>query len=229
MKFGIVVFPGSNCDQDVAHVVGTVFGQPWQYIWHQSQSIIDVDCVILPGGFSFGDHLRAGAIARFSPVLEAVRAHSARGGLVLGICNGFQILVEAGMLQGALLRNDGLEFRCQWSDLTVIRTDTPFTSDYKPGEVIRMPIAHGEGRFHIDPASLPTLDGVVLRYRDNPNGSMGDIAGIVNQRGNVFGLMPHPERCAEPELGGIDGRRLFTSMIGSIATTGSTPLPMAIQ
>ena len=218
MKFGIVVFPGSNCDQDVAHVVGSVLGQPWRYIWHQSLSVDDVDCVVLPGGFSFGDHLRAGAIARFSPIMEAVHGHAARGGLVLGICNGFQILVEAGLLPGALLRNDGLEFRCQWTELTVDRTDTPFTSTYKTGDVIRMPIAHGEGRYYVDQSSLSDMSCVVLRYRQNPNGSIGDIAGVVNARGNVFGLMPHPERCAESQLGGTDGRGIFTSLINAIAS-----------
>ena len=229
MKFGIVVFPGSNCDQDVAHVVGTVLGQPWQYIWHQSDSVNEVDCVILPGGFSFGDHLRAGAIARFSPVLNAIVGHAANGGLVLGICNGFQILVEAGLLEGALLRNDGLEFRCQWTDLVVERANTRFTSAYRTGDVIRMPIAHGEGRFHIDPSSLATLDGVVLRYSNNPNGSMGNIAGIVNERGNVFGLMPHPERCSEAELGGTDGLGVFTSMIRSIASSVITHSSRSVQ
>ena len=214
MKFGIVQFPGSNCDADVAHVVGTVLGQPWRYVWHGDRDLGDVDCVVLPGGFSYGDHLRAGAIARFSPVMAAVAAHAERGGLTIGICNGFQILVEAGLLPGALLRNDGLEFRCQWVDMTVERADTPFTRGYRPGQRVRMPIAHGEGRYYVDPSSVGDL-AVAFRYVDNPNGSVDAIAGLVNPRGNVLGLMPHPERCAEPELGGQDGRPLFESIVAA--------------
>jgi phosphoribosylformylglycinamidine synthase I len=214
MKFGIVQFPGSNCDADVAHVVGQVLGQPWRYVWHGDNGLGDVDCVVLPGGFSYGDHLRAGAIARFSPVMDAVAGHAARGGLTIGICNGFQILVEAGLLPGALLRNDGLEFRCGWVDLSVERADTPFTHRYEPGQPVRMPIAHGEGRYYVDAAAVPALN-VAFRYLDNPNGSVAGIAGVVNDRGNVLGLMPHPERCAEPELGGTDGRALFESIVGA--------------
>ncbi len=224
MKFGIVVFPGSNCDLDVAHVIGSVLHQPFEYLWHQSRTVHDAECIVLPGGFSFGDHLRGGAIARFSPIMDAVVTHASRGGLVLGICNGFQILVEAGLLPGALLRNDGLEFRCQWTELSVNRVDTPFTSGYSAGEVIRMPIAHGEGRYHIDPSSLADESGVVLRYVQNPNGSAGDIAGIVNAGGNVFGLMPHPERCAEVELGGTDGLGVFSSLVASVSI-GTRSLP----
>ncbi|HEY3108488.1 MAG TPA: phosphoribosylformylglycinamidine synthase subunit PurQ [Chloroflexota bacterium] len=214
MKFGIVQFPGSNCDGDVAHVVGTVLGQPWRYVWHGDRQLGDVDCVVLPGGFSYGDHLRAGAIARFSPVMAAVARHAERGGLTIGICNGFQILAEAGLLPGALLRNDGLEFRCDWVDLSVERADTAFTHRYEPGQRIRMPIAHGEGRYYVDASAVPALN-VAFRYLDNPNGSVAAIAGVVNARGNVLGLMPHPERCAEPELGGSDGRPLFESIVES--------------
>jgi phosphoribosylformylglycinamidine synthase I len=210
MKFGIVVFPGSNCDADVAHVVGTVLGQNWRYVWHGDRELGGVDCVVLPGGFSYGDHLRAGAIARFAPIMDAVATHAERGGLVLGICNGFQILVEAGLLPGALTRNEALEFRAQWVDMRVERTDTPFTSLYQPGQVVRMPIAHGEGRY------WGPDENVVFRYVENPNGSVGSIAGLVNDRGNVLGLMPHPERCAEPELGGTDGRPLFEATVSSL-------------
>jgi phosphoribosylformylglycinamidine synthase len=221
MKFGIVQFPGSNCDADVAHVVGDVLGQQWRYVWHADSSLGDVDCVVLPGGFSYGDYLRAGAIARFSPVMDAVASHAERGGLVIGICNGFQILVEAGLLPGALLRNDNLQFRCETVEMTVERCDTPFTRGYQPGQHVRMPVAHGEGRYYVDPESLRSLDGVAFRYVNNPNGSVGDIAGLVNKRGNVLGLMPHPERCAEPELGGTDGRPLFESIVSSLATARS--------
>ncbi|TAK23293.1 MAG: phosphoribosylformylglycinamidine synthase subunit PurQ [Chloroflexota bacterium] len=213
MTFGIVVFPGSNCDADVAHVVGTVLGQPWRYVWHLETSLAGIDCVVLPGGFSYGDHLRPGAIARFSPIMESVARHAAAGGLTIGICNGFQVLVEAGLLPGALLRNEALEFRCGWVDMTVERADTPFTRMYRPGQVVRMPIAHGDGRYFV--TDEPT--DVVLRYVDNPNGSMGAVAGIANHRGNVFGLMPHPERCSELDLGGIDGLGIFRSIVRELA------------
>jgi len=214
MKFGIVQFPGSNCDADVAHVVGEVLGQEWRYVWHADTELGDVDCVVLPGGFSYGDHLRAGAIARFSPIMAAVAEHAERGGLVLGICNGFQILVEAGLLPGALLRNDVLEFRCQWVEMRVERTDTPFTSGYEVGQRVRMPIAHGEGRYYAEGPS----GSVVFRYMENPNGSVADIAGLANARGNVLGLMPHPERCAETALGGTDGLALFESVVKALVT-----------
>jgi phosphoribosylformylglycinamidine synthase len=213
MRFGIVQFPGTNCDADTAYVVGTVLGQRWRYIWHADTSFDDVDCVILPGGFAHGDYLRAGAIARFSPVMAAVAEHVERGGLTLGICNGFQVLVEAGLLPGALLRNESLEFRCQWVEMTVERTDTPFTSGYERGQRVSMPIAHGEGRYYVAPLAP---EAVVFRYLDNPNGSLGGVAGLVNACGNVLGMMPHPERCAEPALGGVDGRALFASVVRSL-------------
>jgi phosphoribosylformylglycinamidine synthase subunit PurQ / glutaminase len=231
MKFGIVVFPGSNCDADTEYALGTVLGADVQLLWHAEETVDGVDCVVLPGGFAYGDYLRAGAIARFSPVMRAVQRHANVGGLVLGICNGFQVLVEAGLLPGALLRNRVLEFRCQWVGLRVERVDTPFTNAYAPGEIIRMPVAHGEGRYYADPTTLERLEAngqVLLRYcpqslwrsdrpiaaaeEPNPNGSIHDIAGLVNERGNVFGLMPHPERCCEALVGGDDGLRLFKAI-----------------
>lgn len=229
MTFGVVVFPGSNCDADTEYALGAILGAEVQPLWHADESVRGVDCVVLPGGFAYGDYLRAGAIARFSPVMRAVQRHAEEGGLVLGICNGFQVLVEAGLLPGALLRNSALEFRCRWVGLRAERTDTPFTSLYSAGEVIRMPIAHGEGRYYADPATLDRLEAngqVAFRYvaagepdglPANPNGSVGDIAGLVNERGNVLGLMPHPERCCEPLVGGTDGLRLFKSLNQAIS------------
>jgi phosphoribosylformylglycinamidine synthase len=232
MRFGIVVFPGSNCDADTEYALGAILGADVQLLWHAEETVDGVDCVVLPGGFAYGDYLRAGAIARFSPVMRAVQRHADAGGLVLGICNGFQVLVEAGLLPGALLRNRVLEFRCRWVGLRVERTDTPFTNAYAPGEIIRMPVAHGEGRYYAYPATLERLEAnrqVVLRYcphadvpddDPNPNGSVHDIAGLVNERGNVFGLMPHPERCCEALVGGDDGLRLFQSIVRAV---GSQP------
>ncbi|MCA1599749.1 MAG: phosphoribosylformylglycinamidine synthase subunit PurQ [Chloroflexi bacterium] len=229
MTFGVVVFPGSNCDADTEHALGAVLGARVERLWHGDETVKGVDCVVVPGGFAYGDYLRAGAIARFSPVMRAVARHAAAGGLVLGICNGFQVLVEAHLLPGALLRNDILEFRCRTVGLRVERADTPFTNRYAMGEVIGMPIAHGEGRYYADAATLDRLEAngqVVLRYASlsgdpagedyNPNGSLRDIAGIVNERGNVCGLMPHPERCCDALVGGEDGRRLFESVIASL-------------
>lgn len=258
MTFGVVVFPGSNCDADTLYALREVLGAPAVPLWHGEDSLGDgqsppVECVILPGGFAHGDYLRAGAIARFAPVMRAVRRHADAGGLVLGICNGFQVLVEAGLLPGALLRNAALEFRCQWVSLRVDRCDTPFTSAYRRGEVVRMPVAHGEGRYYADAATLARLEAngqVVLRYYPapkpensphadegnhlwpthdrahaadaeyNPNGSVHDIAGIVNERGNVLGLMPHPERCCEALLDGAAGLRLFQSVTHAISGAG---------
>jgi phosphoribosylformylglycinamidine synthase subunit PurQ / glutaminase len=225
LRFGVVVFPGTWSDRDCGWVVDQVLGAELRYLWHKDRDLKGCDCVILPGGFSYGDHLRAGAIARFSPVMESVVAFAESGGLVWGICNGFQVLCEAGLLPGALLRNDVLEFRCEWTHLVVERDDVPFTSGLARRDVLRVPISHGEGRYFADPATLSRLEQngqVVFRYCDesglvlpaaNPNGSLHGIAGIVNQRGNVLGMMPHPERCAEPELGGTDGLRLFRSVL----------------
>ncbi len=225
MKFGVVVFPGSNCDMDCYHVIDQVLGHPVSYIWHQEKDLAGYDCIILPGGFSYGDYLRIGAIARFSPVMDAVAEYAARGGLVLGICNGFQILLEAGLLPGAMRRNESLQFRCQDVFLRVENAATPFTNQYRRGEVIRMPVAHGEGNYYVDPEILAQLERegqVVFRYctgegevapHANPNGSLGNIAGICNRSRTVLGLMPHPERCSEEILGNADGRRLFRSIL----------------
>jgi phosphoribosylformylglycinamidine synthase subunit PurQ / glutaminase len=225
MRFGVVVFPGTWSDRDCGHVVEHVLGAPLVYLWHRDRDLRGADCVILPGGFSYGDHLRAGAIARFSPVMESVAEFAARGGLVWGICNGFQVLCEAGLLPGALVRNECLEFRCEWVHLRCERSDTPFTARLDRGQVVRVPIAHGEGNYVADPATLDDLERsgrVVLRYCDergevtaaaNPNGSRRGIAGIVSERGNVLGMMPHPERCAEAELGGTDGLPFFQSVL----------------
>ena len=218
MNFGVVVFPGTWSDRDCGWVVDQVLGARLTYLWHKSPDLRGVDCVILPGGFSYGDYLRCGAIARFSPVMQAVAEFADRGGLVWGICNGFQVLCEAGLLPGALIRNDSMEFRCVWTDLIVERDDLPYTRETRRGEVLRIPISHGEGNYFADPETLARLEEdrqVVFRYRENPNGSANSIAGIVNRRGNVLGMMPHPERCCEAELGGTDGLKLFQSVIQS--------------
>lgn len=219
MKFGVVVFPGSNCDSDCYYALKDVLRVPVDYIWHRSTDIWGYDCIVLPGGFSYGDYLRAGAIARFSPVMQAVGRFAKAGGLVLGICNGFQILLEAGLLPGAMRRNECLQFRCEYVELIVENSCTPFTRECKPGQVLRMPIAHGEGNYYVDPASLKRLEDkgqIVLRYRHNPNGSVGDIAAVVNEDGNVLGMMPHPERCCESILGGTDGRFIFESLVSYV-------------
>jgi len=220
MRFGVVVFPGSNCDHDAWYAVSRNLGQPAEFIWHDSSSLGNVDAIILPGGFSYGDYLRCGAIAKFSPVMAAVRRFAAEGGLVLGICNGFQILVESGLLPGALIRNRGLKFICRQVELEVVTTDSPFTSQAQRGQILRMPIAHGEGCYYADERTLDELeaeDRVVLRYRENPNGSLRDIAGIVNRERNVLGLMPHPERATEPLMGSSDGLVVFRSMAAALA------------
>jgi len=215
MKVGIIQFPGSNCDQDCLHVIRNVLKQPAQLLWHQVSELGDVDCVILPGGFSYGDYLRTGAMAARSPIMKAVSAFADRGGLVVGICNGFQILCEAGLLPGVLMRNKNLRFICDDCELQVERTDTAFTSLYKAGQKIQMPIAHMEGSYFIDDAGLKRLEKnrqILFRYTKNPNGSVADIAGIINEKGNVLGLMPHPERVCEKILGGEDGMGFFKSL-----------------
>jgi len=222
-RVAVVVFPGSNCDADTLDAARAA-GSDAYFVWHRDTTLQGADVVVLPGGFSYGDYLRSGAIARFAPVMEKIGEFADRGGLVWGICNGFQVLCEAGLLPGALIRNASLEFRCQWTNLVVERTDLAFTSQCSEREVIRVPISHGEGNYFADPATLSRLEQrgqVVFRYCDangrvtnsaNPNGSTHNIAGIVNARGNVLGMMPHPERCAEPELGGTDGLKLFRSV-----------------
>ena len=220
MRFGVVVFPGSNCDHDAWYAVSHNLGHTAEFIWHDSPALGSVDAVILPGGFSYGDYLRCGAIAKFSPVMAAVRDFAAGGGLVLGICNGFQVLVESGLLPGALLRNRDLKFVCRPVRVRVETTNSPFTSATKPGQVLTLPVAHGDGCYFADDATLAALrrdDRVVLRYVDNPNGSLDDIAGICNEKRNVMGMMPHPERAADELLGCTDGKVILESMIHSLS------------
>jgi len=229
VRFGIVVFPGSNCDRDCHHVLERVLHQSVRYIWHAESDVSDIDCVVLPGGFSYGDYLRCGAVARFSPVMEWVRDFAQRGGRVLGICNGFQILLEAGLLPGAMLRNESLKFICRDVHLRCESSRTPFTRQYVKGEVIRLPIAHHDGNYYAPPDVIDRLESeerVIFRYSDsrgrpvagsNPNGSVANIAGICNRHRNVVGLMPHPERASEAILGNEDGRRLFESVLDEIA------------
>ncbi|EGL83478.1 Phosphoribosylformylglycinamidine synthase 1 [Caldalkalibacillus thermarum TA2.A1] len=216
MKFAVIVFPGSNCDVDMYHAVKDILEEEVEYVWHTETDLSAYDVLLLPGGFSYGDYLRGGALARFAPVMEAVKEAAERGTFVLGVCNGFQILLEAGLLPGAMRRNNSLKFRCFHTPLEVVNTDTPFTSHYMEGEVISIPIAHGEGNYYCDPATLAELEQnrqIVFRYKENPNGSVGDIAGIINKAGNVLGMMPHPERAVEDLLGSRDGLRLFTSIL----------------
>ena len=225
MNFGIIQFPGSNCDQDAYHVLADIFGQPTRYIWHKDTTLGDVDCVVVPGGFSYGDYLRTGAIARFSPAMKAVLAHAKSGGLVLGICNGFQILCEAHLLPGALIRNRGLKFRCEHVHVRIETTNSPFTNAARKRQVLRVPIAHGEGNYFAEPSVIEQLqreDRILLRYcaKDgkltdaaNPNGSLDNIAGICSEGRNVFGLMPHPERASELLLGSEDGKLIFDSIL----------------
>ena len=241
MNIGVVVFPGSNCDHDCRHVLKDVLGQDVTMVWHRETSLAGLDGVILPGGFSYGDYLRTGAIARFSPVMNAVKQFAADGGMVLGICNGFQILLEAGLLPGVMLRNRSLHFICQDVYVRVENAATPFTSACKPGQVLKIPIAHADGNYYTDPVTLAGLQAnaqVVFRYctsegkvipEANPNGSLDNIAGIRNAEGNVLGMMPHPERCAESVLGNEDGRMLLSSLVESVrrgqrqSTAGVTP------
>ena len=217
MRFGIVVFPGSNCDHDGWYALTHNLGQNAEFIWHDSQHLpSNVDAVILPGGFSYGDYLRCGAIAKFSPVIRAVKKFAAGGGLVLGICNGFQVLVESGMLPGALVRNRGLKFVCRPVALRVETADSPFTSGAAKGQILRLPVAHGEGCYVADEKTLDQLereDRVALRYIENPNGSMRDIAGILSEKRNVLGMMPHPERASEDLMGSTDGLAILKSLV----------------
>jgi len=224
MKFGVIVFPGSNCDHDAFYAASHVLGQKAEFIWHDSPTLGDVDAVILPGGFAYGDYLRCGAIAKFSPVMKAVQEFAAGGGLVLGVCNGFQILVEAGMLPGALIRNRGLKFICREVQLRPGTTDSPFTCTAQKDRIYRMPIAHGEGCYFADDQTLAMLrhdDRIVLRYVDNPNGSLDDIAAICSEKRNVMGMMPHPERASDALLGGIDGKVILESMIHSLSVAAA--------
>ncbi len=221
MKFGVVVFPGSNCDHDAWYSVTANLGEQAVFLWHDDPHLGDVDAVILPGGFSYGDYLRCGAIAKFSPVMSAVKKFAAEGGLVLGICNGFQILVESGLLPGALVRNRNLKFICRQVPLRVETTNSPFTSAAEKGQVLRLPIAHGEGCYVADERTLDELeaeDRVAFRYLENVNGSQRSIAGILNRERNVLGMMPHPERATDPLMGSTDGLAIFRSMVAAMAT-----------
>jgi phosphoribosylformylglycinamidine synthase subunit PurQ / glutaminase len=230
MKFGVIQFPGSNCDQDPFWVLESVAKQQVTYLWHESHDLQNCDVVIVPGGFSYGDYLRTGAIARFSPVMESVRKFADGGGIVLGICNGFQILCESHMLPGALLRNAGLKYICRSIHLRVENNETPFTHSLKKGEVLEIPIGHMEGNYFCDPETLKQLQDqnrIIFRYSSkdgnvnaasNPNGSLDNIAGISNEGGNVLGMMPHPERSSEEAMGCKDGFRIFESLVGSLVT-----------
>ena len=229
MKFGIVLLPGSNCDHDAMHVTKDVLGAEADFLWHKETDLKGADCIIIPGGFSYGDYLRAGALAKFAPIMEPIRRHAAAGGLVLGICNGFQVLTEAGLLPGALMRNANLRFVSRDVLLRTEETDTPFTSEMSKGQILRVPIAHGEGNYYAEEAVLDSLETsrrIIFRYCDeegrltadaNPNGSARNIAGICNEGRNVLGLMPHPERCSESILGNADGLALFKSIAASFA------------
>ncbi len=215
MRVSIIVFPGSNCEQDCERSLRGL-GARTQMVWHADERLPASDVVVLPGGFAHGDYLRTGAIARFSPVMEAVSSHARDGGLVIGICNGFQILCEAGLLPGALRKNEGLKFLCKWTELEVVTTSTPFSGAAEVGQILRIPINHFEGNWYVEPdvfEGLERNDQIVLRYRSNPNGSLGDVAGIVNETRNVFGLMPHPERACDALLGSDDGAVIFRSVL----------------
>ncbi|MDF5706804.1 MAG: phosphoribosylformylglycinamidine synthase subunit PurQ [Nostoc sp. S4] len=220
-KFGVVVFPGSNCDRDVAYVTRDLLEQPTRMVWHQDTDIADLDVIVIPGGFSYGDYLRCGAIARFSPVMQQVIEHAQKGKFVIGICNGFQVLTEAGLLPGVLTKNRDLHFICDRVSIKVERTNLPWTQAYNSGEVIILPIAHGEGRFYADAATLAAIEDneqVLFRYAtENPNGSLNNIAGICDRRGNVLGMMPHPERASDAMLGNNDGLRLFQGLLEKVA------------
>ena len=229
MKFGVIIFPGSNCDHDAYHVVGQVAQQPVTFLWHESHDLENCDAIIVPGGFAFGDYLRTGAIAKFSPVMEQVKKFAASGGIVMGICNGFQILCEAGLLPGALMRNAGLKYVCKFVDVRVETADTPFTSACREGEVLHIPIGHMEGCYFCDDETHARLERerrIVFRYvtpqgevtpEANPNGSLHNIAGICSEGRNVLGMMPHPERAAEPQLGSADGFKVFESLRSAVS------------
>ncbi|HRZ86784.1 MAG TPA: phosphoribosylformylglycinamidine synthase subunit PurQ [bacterium] len=228
MKFGVIRFPGSNCDQDCYHVPAAVLGEKAEYIWHKEEKIHHYDCIIVPGGFSYGDYLRTGAIARFSPVMKSVVEYAKGGGLVIGICNGFQILLESGLLPGAMLRNRTLKFVCKYVDIRVENVETPFTGELSHGDVLHIPVAHGEGNYYCDAQTLADLKKhkqIVFTYCDrfgkvtgeaNPNGSLDNIAGICNRKGNVLGMMPHPERASETCMGSTDGRAIFESIRAAV-------------
>jgi len=220
MKFGVVIFPGSNCDHDCYYAIKTVTGKPVEFIWHQDTSVKGFDAVILPGGFAYGDYLRTGALAKFSPVMQAVSEFAGKGGLVIGICNGFQILTEAGLLPGALMRNSNMKYICKFLEIRTETTDSPFTNQLKKGQVLNIPIGHGEGNYFADEETLKELEGngqVAFRYLENPNGSLHDIAGIMNKGRNVLGMMPHPDRSSEQVLGSTDGKLIFESMVNALA------------
>ena len=231
MKFGVLVFPGSNCDHDAYWVVSQVAGQPVTFLWHESHDLQNCDAIIVPGGFAYGDYLRTGAIARFAPIMESVRKFASGGGLVLGICNGFQILCESGLLPGALMRNIGLKYVCKPAHVRVETTDTPFTNTCHEGDVLQIPVGHMEGNYFCDAATLEMLEKerrVVFRYSSprgeitaaaNPNGSLANIAGICSEGRNVLGMMPHPERASEKLLGGVDGLQVFRSMVTAAVST----------
>ncbi|KJK31747.1 phosphoribosylformylglycinamidine synthase subunit PurQ [Paenibacillus sp. P2(2022)] len=218
MKFAVLVFPGSNCDIDCYKAIEDTVGEPVDYVWHTATDLSPYDCILVPGGFSYGDYLRCGAISRFAPVMKEVAKAAAGGKYILGICNGFQILTEAGLLPGALRRNLSMKFLCRDTVLQVANNQTPFTRDYAAGEEIIIPIAHGEGNYYCDDETLARLQAnnqIVFTYKDNPNGSMTDIAGICNEQGNVLGMMPHPERAVDALLGTDDGKRMFTSILNA--------------
>jgi phosphoribosylformylglycinamidine synthase I len=229
MKFGVLIFPGSNCDHDTYHVIADVARQPVTFLWHDSEDLQGVDVVLVPGGFAYGDYLRTGAIARFSPVMQSVKKFAAGGGLVLGICNGFQILTESGLLPGALMRNAGLKYICKQVHLRVETANSPFTQQLAKGDVLQMPIGHMEGNYFCSPEELQRLeaeDRIAFRYATptgeitaeaNPNGSLSNIAGILNEGRNVLGMMPHPDRSSEALLGSADGQKIFASMVGALA------------
>lgn len=216
MKFAVIVFPGSNCDVDMFHAIKDELGEEVDYVWHDTENLDEYDAILLPGGFSYGDYLRCGAISRFANAMKAVQKAAEQGKPILGVCNGFQILVESGLLPGALMRNENLKFMCRTVQLRVENNETMFTSQYEKDEVINIPIAHGEGNYYCDEATLKQLEEnnqIVFRYVENPNGSVSDIAGIVNEKGNVLGMMPHPERAVDELLGGAEGLKVFQSIL----------------